>query len=41
MMRARVEVRPTFLYNPGLVNTWFIVTGVFGTLIILNGSLVS
>jgi drug efflux transport system permease protein len=39
--RARVEVRPTFLYNPGLVNTWFIVTGVFGTLIILNGSLVA
>jgi ABC-2 type transport system permease protein len=38
---ARVELRPTFLYNPGLVNTWFIVTGVFGTLIILNGSLVS
>ncbi len=40
-MRARVEVRPAFLYNPGLVNTWFIVTGVFGTLIILNGSLVA
>jgi ABC-2 type transport system permease protein len=39
--RARVEIRPTFLYNPGLVNTWFIVTGIFGTLIILNGSLVS
>ena len=36
-----VEVRPAFLYNPGLVNAWFIVTGVFGTLIILNGSLVS
>ena len=30
-----------FLYNPGLVNAWFIVTGVFGTLIILNGSLVA
>ena len=39
--RGRVEIRPTFLYNPGLVNTWFIVTGIFGTLIILNGSLVS
>ena len=36
-----VELRPAFLYNPGLVNAWFIVTGVFGTLIILNGSLVS
>ena len=36
-----VELRTAFLYNPGLVNSWFIVTGVFGTLIILNGSLVS
>lgn len=36
-----VELRPAFLYNPGLVNAWFIVTGIFGTLIILNGSLVS
>ena len=39
--RGTVEIRPAFLYNPGLVNTWFIVTGVFGTLIILNGSLVA
>jgi drug efflux transport system permease protein len=38
---APVEVRVALLYNPGLVNAWFIVTGVFGTLIILNGSLVS
>jgi ABC-2 type transport system permease protein len=38
---APVELRPALLYNPGLVNAWFIVTGVFGTLIILNGSLVS
>jgi ABC-2 type transport system permease protein len=37
----RVELRPAFLYNPGLVNAWFVVTGVFGALIILNGSLVS
>ena len=37
----RVDLRAAFLYNPGLVNAWFIVTGVFGTLIILNGSLVS
>jgi len=36
-----VELRPAYLFNPGLVNAWFIVTGVFGTLIILNGSLVS
>jgi len=38
---APVELRAAMLYNPGLVNAWFIVTGVFGTLIILNGSLVS
>jgi ABC-2 type transport system permease protein len=38
---APIELRPAFIYNPGLVNAWFIVTGVFGTLIILNGSLVS
>jgi ABC-2 type transport system permease protein len=38
---ARVEVRTAFLYNPGLVTAWFTVSGVFGTLIILNGSLVS
>ena len=38
---APVEVRAALLYNPGLVNAWFIVTGVFGTLIILNGSLVA
>lgn len=38
---APVELRSAFLYNPGLVNAWYIVTGVFGTLIILNGSLVS
>src|SRR5881409_3215423 len=38
---APVELRTAFLYNPGLVNAWFVVTGVFGTLIILNGSLVA
>jgi ABC-2 type transport system permease protein len=38
---APVELRTALLYNPGLVNAWFIVTGVFGTVIILNGSLVS
>lgn len=39
--RATVEMRTAFLYNPGLVNTWFTVTGVLGTLITLNGSLVA
>jgi ABC-2 type transport system permease protein len=32
---------PAFLYNPGLVDSWFIVTGVLGLLLILNSSLVA
>jgi ABC-2 type transport system permease protein len=32
---------PNFLYNPGLEPTWFIVTGILGMLLILNGSLIS
>jgi ABC-2 type transport system permease protein len=39
--RGTVVLHPAFLYNPGLVPTWFIVTGVFGVLLILNGSLIS
>jgi ABC-2 type transport system permease protein len=39
--RGEVQVDPTYLYNPGLVATWFIVTGVFGLLLILNGSIVA
>jgi ABC-2 type transport system permease protein len=30
-----------FLFNPGLVSSWYIVTGVFGLLLILNSSLIS
>jgi ABC-2 type transport system permease protein len=36
-----VLLRPAYLYNPGLEPTWFIVTGVLGVLLILNGSLIS
>jgi ABC-2 type transport system permease protein len=36
-----VQTMTAFLYNPGLVNAWFIVTGTFGVLLILNGSLVA
>ena len=39
--KGRVNLQPSFLYNPGLVSSWFTVTGVFGLLCILNGSLVS
>ena len=36
-----VNARITLLYNPGLDNAWFIVTGIFGLLLVLNGSIVS
>jgi ABC-2 type transport system permease protein len=39
--KGRVNLQPSFLYNPGMVSSWFTVTGVFGLLCILNGSLVS
>ncbi len=39
--RGIVNLLPAYLYNPGLEPTWFIVTGVLGVLLILNGSLIS
>ena len=39
--RGRISLQPAFLYNPGLVDSWFTVTGVFGLLLILNSSLVA
>lgn len=39
--RGQVLLREAFLFNPGLVSSWFIVTGTFGVLLILNGSLVA
>ena len=39
--RAQVHLMPAFLYNPGLVDSWFVATGVFGLLLILNSSLIS
>ncbi len=38
---GRVLILPAYLYNPGLEPTWFIVTGILGVLLILNGSLIS
>jgi ABC-2 type transport system permease protein len=37
----QLALRTAFLYNPGLVSSWFIVTGTFGVLLILNGSLIA
>jgi ABC-2 type transport system permease protein len=39
--KGTVSLVPAFLFNPGLLTDWFIVTGVFGTLLILNGSIVA
>jgi ABC-2 type transport system permease protein len=39
--KGQAFMRSAFLYNPGLVGTWFVVTGIFGLLIILNGSIVA
>ncbi len=36
-----VQMQAAYLYNPGLLSAWFTVTGVLGTLITLNGSLVA
>jgi ABC-2 type transport system permease protein len=39
--RGQVTLLPAFFFNPGLVTSWFIVTGTFGVLLMLNGSLIS
>jgi ABC-2 type transport system permease protein len=39
--RGQVQLMPAFIYNPGLIGSWFIATGVFGLLLIMNSSLVS
>jgi len=39
--RGQATLHPAFLFNPGLVGSWFIVTGVLGLLLILNSSLVA
>ena len=36
-----VTPRVALLFNPGLISSWFIVTGTFGVLLILNSSLVA
>ncbi len=39
--RGIALLNPAYLFNPGLVSSWFIVTGVFVLLLILNGSIVA
>jgi len=38
---AHVDARVDLLYNPGLDSAWFVITGTFGILLILNGSVVA
>lgn len=37
--RGMALLRSTLLYNPGGVTTWFVVTGLFGVLLIMNGTI--
>jgi ABC-2 type transport system permease protein len=37
--RGIAFLHPALLYNPGGVSTWFIVTGLLGTLLIMNGTI--
>lgn len=36
-----VEVRPAYIYNPGLVTPWYYVTGVMSIIMFINASLVA
>jgi ABC-2 type transport system permease protein len=36
-----VEVRAAYLYNPGLITSWFYVTGIMSILMFINASLVA
>ena len=39
--QGQATLHPAYLYNPGLKDSWFIVTGVLGMLLILNSCLVA
>ncbi|MBS1788929.1 MAG: ABC transporter permease [Acidobacteria bacterium] len=38
--RGKLVARIALLFNPGLESAWFIVTGVLGILLVLNGSII-
>lgn len=40
-LRGRIGLHPAFLYNPGLITRWYVVTGTFGLLLMMNGSLIA
>jgi ABC-2 type transport system permease protein len=35
--RGLAQLHPLFLFNPGLVSSWFLVTGLIGQLLLMNG----
>lgn len=39
-LRGQFVARIALLFNPGLQSAWFIVTGVLGILLVLNGSII-
>jgi ABC-2 type transport system permease protein len=39
--KGQAVMTRAFLFNPGLESTWYVVTGILGLLIILNGSIVA
>lgn len=39
-VRGQFVARVALLFNPGLESAWFIVTGVIGILLVLNGSII-
>jgi len=39
-LRGQFVARIALLFNPGLESSWFIVTGVIGILLVLNGSII-
>ena len=39
--RGVARLSGAYLYNPGLVASWFVVTGIFGLLLMMNGAMVA
>jgi ABC-2 type transport system permease protein len=39
--RGVARLTGAYLYNPGLVASWFVVTGIFGLLLVMNGAMVA
>src|SRR5579863_896900 len=39
--RGVARLSGAYLYNPGLVASWFVVTGIFGLLLLMNGTMVA